>query len=202
SMRTALFAALAALLLPSLAFALPEVGKPAPSFSVKDIDGKTVDTQSLLGKTVVLEWTNPTCPFVKKHYDSHNMQKLQTAATAKDVVWVTINSGSLGKVGTLNEDEAKAYKAETKLASTHYVLDTTGTLGRDYGAKTTPHMFVIDKKGSIAYMGAIDSDSSISPTAIEKADNYVADALSALSEGRPVQVSSTQSYGCGVKYAD
>ncbi len=202
-MRKHFLGALAAtFLFPASAFALPEVGAAAPSFSVKDIDGHTVKTSDLKGKTVVLEWNNPTCPFVHKQYDTNTMQKLQADATGKGVVWLTINSGSEGKVGTVDAKAAHAYMEKNNLASTHYILDTDGTIGRLYGAKTTPHMFVIDKDGKVAYMGAIDNGSSPNPATVEKADNYVRDALDDLAAGKAVKVSSTQSYGCGVKYAD
>lgn len=201
-MRSLLLAVIATASFATSAFALPAVGQPAPSFNVKDIDGNAVRSKDLLGKTVVLEWNNPTCPFVRKHYESKNMQKLQTEATKSGVIWLTINSGSPGKVGTVDAKAAHDYIEKTTLASSHYILDTNGSLGHLYGAKTTPHMFVIDKEGKIAYMGAIDDDNGVNPSDIEKADNYVRDALSALAAGHAVKVSSTQSYGCSVKYAD
>jgi len=201
-MRKLLFTTLAAILLPTMAFALPVIAEPAPSFTVKDIDGKTVKSDDLKGKIIVLEWNNPTCPFVHKHYDSNNMQDMQAEATKSGVVWITVNSGSEGKVGTLDAKTAHEYITESKLSSTHYILDSNGTLGRLYGAKTTPHMFVIDKEGKMAYMGAIDSDSDVNADSIKKADNYVRDAITALAAGKPIKTTSTQSYGCGVKYAE
>lgn len=201
-MRAHLLSALAALLLPGIAFALPAIGQTAPSFTVRDIENKTIKSESLLGSIVVLEWNNPVCPFVKKHYSSNNMQKLQAEATNKGVVWITINSGSAGKTGSLTPAQAHTYIQKANLSSTHYVLDAEGILGRLYGAKTTPHMFVIDKEGKLAYMGAIDSDTAASPANLASADNYVRYALADLAAGKPVKTPSTQSYGCGVKYAD
>lgn len=201
-MRRALLTAVFALFLPSMAFALPVIGEPAPAFSLKDTEDRTVSLDKLKGKIVVLEWNNPTCPFVHKHYDSGNMQKLQAEATSKDVVWITVNSGSPGKVGTIDAPQARSYIQKNSLSSSHYILDTDGYLGRLYGAKTTPHMFVIDKDGKLAYMGAIDSDSNINPAVIATADNYVRDAINALNNGTPLKITSTQSYGCGVKYAE
>jgi peroxiredoxin len=201
-MRNTLLALAASLLLPFSAAALPAVGETAPAFTVRDIEGTALKSENLKGRTVVLEWHNPACPFVKKHYESGNMQKLQAEATARGVIWITVNSGSAGKVGTLSAKDAREYIGQHNLASSHYVPDTDGRLGRLYGAKTTPHMFVIDQEGRIAYMGAIDSDSSPSAAAIEKSENHVRSALNALAAGRPVPVTSTQAYGCGVKYAD
>jgi peroxiredoxin len=198
---TALFASLALLCTPLAAQALPELGKPAPAFSFKDINGKPVSSADLKGKTVVLEWTNPTCPFVEKHYGSQSMQKLQAYATGKKkVVWLTINSGAEGKFGTLSPDQARDYIKANNLSSTHYLLDPEGVLGKQYGAKTTPHMFVIDPKGNIAYMGAIDSKPSPDQETLKSATNYVRDAVDAIAAGKPVKMASTQSYGCSVKY--
>lgn len=191
-----------ALLLAAPAWALPEVGRPAPAFDVKDAAGKPVSTESLKGKTVVLEWTNPTCPFVRKHYESRNMQTLQAEAGKQGVVWLTVNSGSEGKVGTLTGNEAIEQAKTSGATPAHYILDTTGELGHLYGAKTTPHMFVIDPKGNIAYMGAIDDDTSTNPAKIGTARNFVRDALAEVAAGKAVKTAATQPYGCGVKYAD
>lgn len=180
----------------------PAVGKPAPSFETKDIDGKTVKLSDFLGKTVVLEWNNPSCPFVRKHYESKNMQAQQAEATAKGVVWLTINSGSPNKVGSLDAKEAREHYKSSGAASSHYILDPEGKIGRAYAAKTTPHMFVIDAKGNIAYMGAIDDDTSADPTKAKSAKSYVREALADLESGSAVKTASTQSYGCSVKYAD
>lgn len=192
--------ALAALTLAMPAFAAPEVGKPAPEFTGTDSNGKTHKLSDFKGKIVVLEWTNPGCPFVVKHYDSGNMQKLQEEATAKDVVWLSINSSAEGKEGNQTADAANAYILEKKSHETARILDPTGEIGKLYDAKTTPHMFVIDKDGSLVYDGAIDSDDSFKPEAIAGATNYVTAAISSLQDGKKVETSKTKPYGCSVKY--
>jgi peroxiredoxin len=182
--------------------ASPAVGKPAPDFTSDAVDGSKVTLSGYKGKVVVLEWNNPGCPFVHKHYDSGNMQQLQSWATGKGVVWLTINSSAPGREGHMDTKLAKDYIARDKLAATHYVIDEKGTIGHLYDAKTTPHMFVVDTKGNIAYMGAIDDKPTPSRSSIEGADNYVKDAVNELLAGKPVAVASTQSYGCSVKYGD
>ncbi len=179
-----------------------EPGKMAPDFTATDTNGKEVKLSALKGKIVVLEWNNPECPFVKKHYDKGDMQALQKDITGKDVVWVSINSGALGKQGAMTADEANALIKEKKASPSHYVLDPSGEIGHLYGAKTTPHMFVIDKDGKIAYMGAIDSIPSADQADVKKADNYITAAVDALSEGKNPAVMQTKPYGCAVKYAD
>ena len=201
-MRNILIPLFAALLAAAPAWAAPEIGKTAPRFDVQDIEGNSVSSDKLKGKIVVLEWTNPTCPFVRKHYESHNMQDLQAEAVKKNVIWITVNSGSEGKVGSLNKTEALEQLQTSEATPTHYVLDPEGKLGHLYGAKTTPHMFIIDPKGKIAYMGAIDDDTSTNPAKIGTARNYVREALTEVLAGKPVKTASTQSYGCSVKYAD
>ena len=187
-----------------LTFALPaqaaEVGKPAPDFTGTDTHGNTHKLSDYKGKLVVLEWTNPGCPFVKKHYESNNMQGLQEKYTAKDVVWLSVNSSADGKQGNMTPEEANKLIEEQGIKSTAYLLDPEGEIGKLYDAKTTPHMFVVDKDGVLAYAGAIDSDDSFKPEAIAGATNYVAAALDALAEGKLVEVSNTKSYGCSVKY--
>jgi alkyl hydroperoxide reductase subunit AhpC len=185
---------------PMAALASPEIGKPAPDFSAKTISGEVFSLKEQKGHLTVLEWTNHECPFVKKHYDSGNMQALQMAYTQKGVRWVRINSSAEGKQGHLTPEQAKDIIVEQKVAATDTVLDADGKVGKLYEAKTTPHMFIVDAKGKLAYMGAIDSIRSPNPADIEKATPYVADALDALLEGKPVETASTQPYGCGVKY--
>jgi peroxiredoxin len=194
-------ASLALALLPVAAQAAPEVGKPAPDFTGTTMEGKTVKLSEQKGKIVVLEWHNPGCPFVKKHYESNNMQQLQAYAKGKDVVWMSINSGAEGKQGTMTAAEAKDMFAANKLASSHYVIDSTGTIGKLYEAKTTPHMYVVDAKGNLSYMGAIDSNSSADPKTIEGATNYVRAALDAIAAGKTPEVTTSTAYGCSVKYA-
>lgn len=179
----------------------PAVGQAAPDFTATDIDGKEVKLSSLKGKVVVLEWFNPECPFVKKHYESGNMQKTQKEAADKGVVWLSINSSALGLQGNMTPEEAKKHNTEVKASPSHVILDPSGKIGGLYSAKTTPHMFVIDKDGKIAYMGAIDSISSADPADIEKAENYVLSAVDSLEKGNAVAVPQTQPYGCSVKYA-
>ena len=190
------------LLLPLTAHAAPEIGKPAPEFTASAVDGATVSPSFYKGKIVVLEWTNPDCPFVHKHYDTENMQKLQRYAADKGVVWIAINSGGKGKEGSLDIQQARDYISSNHVGVTHYILDPTGTIGKLYGAKTTPHMFVIDASGNVTYMGAIDDKPTPDPTAVTTANNYVRAAIDSLLAGKPVAVASTQSYGCSVKYGD
>jgi peroxiredoxin len=181
--------------------AAPEIGKPAPDFSGTDSNGVVYKLSDLKGKNVVLEWTNPGCPFVIKHYDdSKNMQTLQEKYTGQGVVWLSINSSADGKEGHVSPAEANKYVGDRGAKATAYILDADGTIGKLYDAKTTPHMFVIDKEGTLVYMGAIDSDSSFKAESIPGATNYVAAALDSLAAKKPIEVASTKPYGCGVKY--
>ena len=176
------------------------VGKTAPEFSLKDIDGKSWDLKGLRGKVVVLEWFNHGCPFVKKHYNSGNMQKLQKEFTGKQVVWLSICSSAPGKQGFEKpEDYARLFK-EKKASPTAVLPDPTGRVGHLYGAKTTPHMFIIDKKGELVYAGAIDDDNGFDPSGVKTARNYVKQALDEVLAGKKVTTASTKSYGCSVKY--
>ena len=192
---------LALLFTASASFAAPEVGQPAPSFAMLDTNGESVDLSSLEGKTVVLEWTNHQCPYVRKHYDSENMQALQKEAVADDVVWISVLSSAPGKQGHLDADGANQIIAENGASPTHFVLDPTGELGQKYAAKTTPHMYVINASGELAYMGGIDDISSADPADIADAENYVRSALTQIKNGEAVSNSSTRPYGCGVKYS-
>ena len=176
------------------------VGEVAPNFKGVDTNGVEHNLSDFLGKNVVLEWSNHECPFVVKHYESGNMQKLQKEATADDVIWLTIISSAEGKQGYTSAAEANAIIEEQGIASTARILDPSGEIGKLYGAKTTPHMFVIDTEGKVAYAGAIDSDSSFKQSAIEGAENYVMSALSSLKAGEEIKVASTKPYGCSVKY--
>ncbi len=182
------------------AFAAPEVGKPAPDFTATAIDGSTVTLSAYKGKPVVLEWTNHECPFVAKHYGSGNMQKTQKAAVEGGAVWLSIVSSAPGKEGHVTPEEAKKIVADTGALATARILDEKGEIGKLYGAKTTPHMFVIDKDGTLVYAGAIDDKPSTDPKTVEGAKNYVTAALDDLAAGRPVQTAQTEAYGCGVKY--
>ena len=176
------------------------VGQPAPDFTATNSKGETVKLSDYRGKNVVLEWTNHECPFVVKHYDSGNMQKLQKEATADDVVWLTILSSAPKKQGHVSGEEADKIAAEQGAQSTARILDPSGEIGQMYGAKTTPHMYVIDTDGTLAYAGAIDSDPSFRTEGIADATNYVMAALNDLEQGQAVQVASTKPYGCAVKY--
>ncbi len=178
------------------------IGQKAPDFTLPAADGGTQSLSAFAGKIVVLEWHNKGCPFVRKHYDSGNMQALQKKYAAQDVVWLTINSSAPGEQG--HEDAAAALetvKAEDA-APAHVLLDEKGNVGKIYGAKTTPHMYVIDKDGNLAYAGAIDDKKSTDAEDVKTAKNYVAAAVDSLLAGTPVEVSATQAYGCGVKYAN
>lgn len=178
-----------------------EIGKPAPAISAKDVNGNDFNLADHKGKIVVLEWTNRECPYVVKHYDSGNMQKLQKEARALgDVEWITINSSAEGEQGNLSADDAKAHAEAVKAEPTTIVLDADGTIGKAYDAKTTPHMFVIDAEGNLAYAGAIDNNSSAKPETIEGAENYVIAAVTSLKNGEPITTTTTAPYGCGVKY--
>jgi alkyl hydroperoxide reductase subunit AhpC len=137
------------MLLPVTAYAAPEIGKPAPDFTATAIDGKSVNPSDYKGKIVVMEWNNPGCPFVHKHYDSGNMQKLQSYAQSKGAVWLTVNSAGKGREGSMTQEQATAYLQTNHAAPTHYINDNDGSIGKLYGAKTTPHMFIIDASGNI-----------------------------------------------------
>ena len=181
--------------------AAPAPGQPAPDFSLTDAAGKKRSLSEYKGKTVVLEWTNPECPFVKKHYGSGNLPKLQQYAKDKGVVWLAIDSSASGKEGYLSPDAAKAAaKKEYANCAGPAARYADGAVGKLYGAKATPHMFVIDPKGALLYAGAIDSIPSASPDDIAKADNYVRVALDETLAGQPVKTAATKAYGCSVKY--
>jgi AhpC/TSA family len=176
------------------------VGQAAPAFQLADLNGETVKLSDFKGKFVVLEWVNFECPFVRKHYGSENMQKLQKTYTGKDVVWVTICSSAPGKQGHLTADEAKEITKEKGASPTRFLLDPKGVAGKAYGAKTTPHMYVIDPKGKLLYNGAIDDTPSTKVADIPTSKNYVVAALDAALAGKAVPTSTTKPYGCSVKY--
>lgn len=180
-------------------FAL-KVGDKAPAFSLKDMNGKEIKLSDYAGKTVVLEWLNHGCPFIRKHYDSNNMQTLQSLYTKRDVVWLSIISSAPGKQGHSTPAKAKADVAQNKAKPTTVLLDEDGTVGQAYSAKTTPHMYIIDKDGKLAYQGAIDSIPSADPSDVEKADNYVKLALNSYLDGKEIKIKQTKPYGCSVKY--
>ncbi|MBX3021423.1 MAG: thioredoxin family protein [Bdellovibrionales bacterium] len=175
-------------------------GDVAPDFALKGADGKDYKLSQFKGKTVVLEWFNKDCPYVKKFYDSKTMQGLQKEQVAKGTVWLTIISSAAGKEGHLAAADAQKLMTEKGVASTAFLFDDKGSVGKAYSAKTTPHMFVIDKAGKVAYQGAIDDRPSATMKSLEGAQNYVTAALTSLEKGEPVKTASTTPYGCSVKY--
>jgi hypothetical protein len=177
-----------------------EVGRPAPDFTLTDIKGQTHKLSDFRGKIVVLEWVNQECPFVVKHYASGNLPATQKAATADGVIWLAINSGRPGAQGDFDPARVEKWAQNHGAAYTAYFRDQDGKVGRLYGAKTTPHMYVVAADGTLVYNGAIDSIRSASQADIAKAENYVNSALAALKAGQPVKTASTQAYGCSVKY--
>ena len=183
-----------------LAIDSPPVGANAPDFSLTDAAGKTRGLSEFKGKYVVLEWFNPECPFVKKHYGSGNMQKLQQEYTGKGVVWLSIDSSAPGAEGNLSGEQAEKIMTAWKTHQTALLLDPDGKAGRAYGAKNTPHMFIINPEGKIVYEGAIDSKRSPNPADIPNSTNYVKVALDESMAGKPVTTANTQPYGCYVKY--
>lgn len=175
-------------------------GDAAPDFTVKDSDGKSQTLSSYKGKYVVLEWFNEGCPFVKKHYESNNMQALQKDAVGKGVVWLTVISSAEGKQGYSTPAEANATRKRWNVASTATLIDGKSEAGKLYEAKTTPHMFVINPEGKVVYMGAIDDKSSSDPADIKTSKNYVKAALDEAMAGKSVTTAATTPYGCSVKY--
>lgn len=176
------------------------VGAPAPDFTALDSNGKTVNLSDYKGKTVVLEWTNNQCPYVRKLYDTNTMQDLQREATAKGVAWLTVLSSAKGKQGYVDGEGANKIIAEENSAPTAYLLDADGALGRLYGAQTSPHMFVIDQNGMLVYAGGIDDQPSVNHSTVKSANNYVKAALTDLEAGQPVKIATSKPYGCGIKY--
>jgi peroxiredoxin len=175
------------------------VGKPAPQFTVTDLQGKPVNLADYKGKTVVLEWTNFGCPFVQKHYRSGNMQALQKKY-ANDVVWLAVNSTSKDSSDWTDAGPLTAQLKQFGAAPADYLVDEPGKVGMAYGAKTTPHMFIIDPAGNVVYNGAIDDKRSTDVADVKTAKNYVVAALDEMKAGKPVSVAATTPYGCSVKY--
>ncbi len=170
------------------------------SATFTDQSGKVHTFSEFRGKPVVLEWTNPGCPFVKKHYSTGNMQKLQSDAIKKGAAWITVNSSAPGKQGYLDPKTAAAETTKLGYNSSFVALDNAGTLGKAFGAEATPHMYLLDAKGKLVYMGAIDSIPSFSADDVTKADNYIVKALDETLAGTPVTTAQTKAYGCSVKY--
>ncbi len=177
-----------------------KVGESAPGFTLVDSNGNEHSLSDFEGKYVVLEWINYDCPFVKKHYNSGNMQSLQKKYTEKDVVWLAVCSSVPGKQGNFSNEVINERSSEHGANFTAYLIDDTGSVGKSYGAKTTPHMYVINPEGTLIYAGGIDDKASTDVDDIETATNYVSAALDAAMNGEEVEVKVSQPYGCSVKY--
>lgn len=199
-MRKSLMIIPALLLACSAASAAPVVGQPAPGFTLKDTAGKSVSLADFKGRYVVLEWTNHDCPFVKKHYGSGNMQAQQKELTGKGAAWLTVISSAPGKQGHVDGAAADQLTQSRGAAPTAVLLDPSGDVGRQYAAKTTPHMYIVAPDGNLIYMGGIDSIPSADTADIAKATQYVKVAFGEAASGKPVTEASTRPYGCSVKY--
>lgn len=193
-------AAAASSLVPGLALAAPKIGAPAPAFTAVDSDGKSRRLAEFAGKTVVLEWTNHDCPYVVKHYGSGNMQALQKATTAQGIVWLTVVSSMPDSQGYVTAPQANELTRKRGAAPSAVLLDPDGIVGRAYDARVTPHMYLIDPKGTLVYMGGIDSIRSTNVDDIPRAVPYVKNALAELAAGKPIANAVTPAYGCTVKY--
>lgn len=182
--------------------AAPSLGQPAPDFSLSDTAGQRVKLSDFRGKYVVLEWTNPGCPYVRKHYHSGNMPATQKDALAKGAVWLSINSTAKSAYDYLESAKLAAWMKERKAQPTATLMDEEGSVGRAYAARTTPHMYIVDPAGRLVYAGGIDSIPSSSADDIPKATNYVKQALAEAAAGKPISQAATRAYGCSVKYKD
>jgi len=195
-----------ALILGSLLFSIAafaaKVGESAPDFTATDSNGKVQKLSDYKGKFVVLEWTNQSCPYTRKHYESGNMQKLQKEWTQKGVVWFTVVSSAPGSQGYVTAEQENDYVKKVNAAPTAVLLDPKGDLGHLYAAKTTPHMFIIDPSGKLIYNGAIDDHPTTDVSDIANSTNYVSQALEQAMSGKPIAEAATRPYGCSVKYAD
>ena len=195
-----LLAASALMLASSVALANATVGQAAPNFSLTDTSGKTVSLADFKGRHVVLEWVNPGCPYVVKHYGSANMQGTQKEATAKGVVWLAVNSTSADHGDYKSPAEMAQWMQGHKAAASATLMDAEGKVGRAFGARTTPHMYVVDPKGVLVYAGGIDNKASANPADIASATNHVKVALNEALAGKPISQATTRPYGCSVKY--
>jgi peroxiredoxin len=175
------------------------VGQPAPDFSLTDVNGKTVKLSDFKGKHVVLEWNNPGCPFVRKHYQG-NLQALQKEFTARGVVWLAINSTEDASADYKTPPQLAHWMTEQKAAPTAVLMDEEGTVGKVYNARVTPHMYIVNPQGRLAYAGAIDSIPSARVSDIDKAANFVRQGLNEALAGKPISVAQNQAYGCSIKY--
>ena len=199
-MRPYSFALLLLLAMPALGMADAVPGKPAPPFEVKDARGQVQKLSDYQGKWLVLEWFNKDCPYVRKHYGSGNMQGLQQRYVTQGVAWLSVISSAPGKQGYVEPAEALDTVKTTKSAASYVLLDPSGTMGKAYGAKTTPHMFIIDPRGTVVYAGGIDDNDSANPAVIPTSKNYVSAALDAALAGQKVVTASARPYGCHVQY--
>jgi hypothetical protein len=199
-MKHILKSTLALLVAAGTAFAAPQIGQPAPEFTLTDSNGQSHNLSDFKGKFVVLEWLNHGCPFVQKHYDGGNMQGLQKEYTGKDVVWLSIVSSAPGKQGHMSPEETNKAKEEKGSAATAILIDEDGTVGKLYDAKVTPELYVINPEGTLVYMGAIDDKKSVDAADVAGAKNYVKQALDEALAGNPVSEPATEAYGCSVKY--
>ncbi|QLE83932.1 redoxin domain-containing protein [Shewanella sp. Scap07] len=182
------------------AFAAVKVDQAAPNFSLANTKGEQINLADYQGKYVILEWTNHLCPYVQKHYDSDNIPSMQRKYTADNIVWLSIISSAPGKQGHIDSVTSDELTASRNAAPTQVLFDPEGEVGKLYGAKTTPHMYIIDPQGTLRYAGGIDSIKSAKIADIEKADNYVEQAMAALLSGKAVKNKLTPPYGCSVKY--
>lgn len=200
--RTAMLAALAtsATLLAGTAHAAASVGQPAPAFTLTDTNGKTRSLAEFKGKTVVLEWTNPGCPFVRKHYDSANLPGLQKEFTGKNVVWLAVNSTEKAASDYLPPQQLARWIQDKSGTPTATLMDEEGTVGKAYGARTTPHMYIVNPQGTLVYAGGIDSIASARASDIQTATNYVRQGLDEALAGKPISQAQTPPYGCTIKY--
>jgi hypothetical protein len=192
----------AALMVSTAAHAVASVGQPAPAFTATDTNGKTVSLADYKGKHVVLEWVNPGCPYVRKHYDSANMPGTQKDAAGQGVVWLAVNSTHTGAYDYMPPAKLAGWMKDKGGVPTATLMDADGKVGRAYGARTTPHMYLIDPNGKLVYAGAIDSKATSNPADVKTATNYVRQAIGEAVAGKPVSTPVTQAYGCSVKYSD
>jgi peroxiredoxin len=199
-LRRSILAVLPLLALAAGVHAAPSVGQPAPEIVLKDATGKPVKLSDYRGKLVVLEWTNPGCPYVRKHYDSGNMAATQQDAAAKGAVWLSINSTEKASSDYLEPGKLVSWQKDRKVQPTATLMDEDGTAGKAYGARTTPHMYIVDPQGRLVYAGGIDSIPSSNPDDIRKAVNYVKQAVAEASSGKPISAATTRPYGCSIKY--
>jgi glutathione peroxidase-family protein len=177
-----------------------KLNEAAPGFTLKDSFEKEYSLSDFEGKIVVLEWINFECPFVKKHYNSNNMQNLQEKYTKDGIIWLAVCSSAKNKQGNFSNDEINSRSKKLKAKYLAYLIDESGNVGKMYGAKTTPHMYIINKEGKLVYAGGIDDKPTTDIDDIESAKNYVSAALDELLDGKAVSLQSSTSYGCSVKY--